>query len=563
MRLLRFAPGTVPPQYAGAFCRQRDRRAGRGPVAPARPDAPRAGLVHLPDHRPGRHDRVRRGLGMLVRRLGEVIAGQPGQPPVSLTCRCRARLAQQIQHAVHRRTGAAARTRHDAQHARALLTRMMAPAGHGATTPRPWWQLDQWNPVEDTRIPLRDHEPMGRYAVRFDRIGTPWLRRGLQWHCKIGLETGTLRWSTVHRRIVAVTEFDAFLSRPAARPGRGWQPAPARSASSCWTSSAICGSGSRPRAPGGQRLSPASVQRLASDVEQFYLFMHDNQEAAAAALAEPGWLRLGPQHARFYRRGETSRQTPPRLGRRGHRRRRVHPDHGRIALLGAPARRGRARRRAGHADPDAGGRCWAGGSARSACSTATRCCRWPPRPARPAAGGRPGTVARLRYQQTKIDGAPDTMPGRTPGWWRSSGSSSSGPTVSSPAAGRPARHRSTCSWPAQMNRNGDRPYSGGTLHARLSELARRLDVRDAAGALVDFNRTHRFRHTSRDQPAERRRADPRGAAVPRASDPGYDHALRADPAVHRTRLSSCATASSPLTPASSTSTHAISTTCCS
>ena len=47
----------------------------------------------------------------------------------------------------------------------------------------------------------------------------------------------------------------------------------------------------------------------------------------------------------------------------------------------------------------------------------------------------------------------------------------------------------------QMNRNGDRPYPGGTLHARLSELARRLDVRDAAGALVDFNRTHRFRHT--------------------------------------------------------------------
>ena len=36
----------------------------------------------------------------------------------------------------------------------------------------PWWQRDQWNPVEDTRIPLRDHEPTGRYSVRFDRIDT-------------------------------------------------------------------------------------------------------------------------------------------------------------------------------------------------------------------------------------------------------------------------------------------------------------------------------------------------------------------------------------------------------
>jgi hypothetical protein len=29
------------------------------------------------------------------------------------------------------------------------------------------------------------------------------------------------------------------------------------------------------------------VQRLASDVEPFYLFMADNQDTAAAALAEP------------------------------------------------------------------------------------------------------------------------------------------------------------------------------------------------------------------------------------------------------------------------------------
>ena len=48
---------------------------------------------------------------------------------------------------------------------------------------------------------------------------------------------------------------------------------------------------------------------------------------------------------------------------------------------------------------------------------------------------------------------------------------------------------------AQMNRNGDRPYSDGTLRRLLTELAARLDVRDSTGALVDFNRTHRFRHT--------------------------------------------------------------------
>ena len=49
---------------------------------------------------------------------------------------------------------------------------------------------------------------------------------------------------------------------------------------------------------------------------------------------------------------------------------------------------------------------------------------------------------------------------------------------------------------ARKNRNGDRPYSDGRLRDLLGELARRLDVRDAAGGgLVDFQRTHRFRHT--------------------------------------------------------------------
>lgn len=48
---------------------------------------------------------------------------------------------------------------------------------------------------------------------------------------------------------------------------------------------------------------------------------------------------------------------------------------------------------------------------------------------------------------------------------------------------------------AQMNRNGHRPYSGNTLRNLLTDLAIRLDVRDSSGALVDFNRTHRFRHT--------------------------------------------------------------------
>ncbi len=46
-----------------------------------------------------------------------------------------------------------------------------------------------------------------------------------------------------------------------------------------------------------------------------------------------------------------------------------------------------------------------------------------------------------------------------------------------------------------FNRNADRPYVSATLHRALTKLARRLDIRDSAGRLIDFQRTHRFRHT--------------------------------------------------------------------
>lgn len=89
MRLLRFAPGTVPPQYAGAFCRDGTWRAG-------------VDLSHLPD--PMRREvawcifRIiglggtipTPGLGMVVRGWARSSPASPGSRP-SRCLRCRAK----------------------------------------------------------------------------------------------------------------------------------------------------------------------------------------------------------------------------------------------------------------------------------------------------------------------------------------------------------------------------------------------------------------------------------------------------------------------------------------
>jgi Phage integrase family len=112
-----------------------------------------------------------------------------------------------------------------------------------------------------------------------------------------------------------------------------------------------------------------------------------------------------------------------------------------------------------------------------------------------AAAAEPGAmVARLRYQQTKIDGAPDTVLVdaevvaiiQAQQEW---------------AAAWLREHAAPGARPCYLflgllfNRNADRPYVSATLHRAVTELARRLDIRDSAGRLVDFQRTHRFRHT--------------------------------------------------------------------
>jgi integrase len=496
MRLSCFSEASVPPQYAGAFIH--GQRWWREVDLAGLPDPMRreiAWAVFRTIELGGKIDAA--GLAQLARRLGEVIAGYPpGQAPASLLDLTVPEWCQQIGHAWHRRTGRlpAPETARHLRDALSRMTRLLAVA----LDSRPWWQQDRWSPVEDRRIPVREHEPTGRYAARFDQISLAWLRRGLQWHCKTALETGTMTWSGVLRHIVSVKIFDVFL---AARQVTG--PALASDAAQVrvlmldflgYLRSRTATRGAR----AGQPLSAASVAKTAADIEQFYARMAGDKQAAAAALADPAWLGLGPEHEGFYRRYEL-----PWVKHIPREREVIDPAAmtqimAGISLLGAPVSDG------GYGDEQA---------MRITILVAllgrrlSEICMLDPDPLlpvlpAPAPAAEPGgdeheqaLVARLRYQQTKIDGAPSTIPvsgevvaiiGEQQQWARQA------------AAARcaPGTRPKYLFLATMMNRNADRPYSVGTLRKLLTRLAARLDVRDSTGALVDFNRTHRFRHTT-------------------------------------------------------------------
>src|SRR5260370_10041232 len=130
----------------------------------------------------------------------------------------------------------------------------------------------------------------------------------MQWHCKAALEPGTLTWTSLHHRVEAAVVFDAFLAgRETCGPHLHGDPAQLRVLMREFLGYLKAMRATRGRTI-GQPVSAAHVKQTAVAIEQFYRFMHDNKDAAAAALAEPGWLRLGPQHTVFFRRGELPRQ---------------------------------------------------------------------------------------------------------------------------------------------------------------------------------------------------------------------------------------------------------------
>ena len=490
MRLSRFCLSTVPVLHRDAFSNSTAWRAGID--LSCLPGPMQRELAWCVFRVIGLGWTIRTSLlSMLIRRLGEVIADLGGQQaPSSLTGLPADVWLREISLAVRRRTGQlpAAGTVRDFRGMLRRFAQLLADAGDE----RHWWQREQWRPSEDARIPVRQHEPRRKDMLNFGRITLGWLRSGMQWHCKTALETGTLTWTTVLGRVQAAAVFDAFLAgRETPGPELASDPAQLRALMLEFLGHLRARrSTSGPTI--GQLVSASHVKQTAGAIEQFYRFMHDNKDAAAAALGEPGWLRLGPQHTVFFRRGDLPRVRPADSGAQVIGDGDMSRIMAEIGVLGAPAAQG------GFGD-EQGMRIMMlqvrlGRRINEICLL-DRDPLLPLTPAGPAASGDPGAfTAKLRYQQTKIDGGPDTVPvdaeivaiiGAQQEWadqWLASHAA---------AGARPGY----LFLGLRGNRHGGTCYSHHTLRRHLQVLARRLDIRDAAGRLVDFNRTHRFRHT--------------------------------------------------------------------
>lgn len=361
---------------------------------------------------------------------------------------------------------------------------LLAPVYHRGE----WWQLDVWNPQLDPRIPLRDHEPDGRRVVNFSNLSTTWLREGVKWWLKISLETGQYTWTSVGTRLDDLRWFQRFISWR----GTDGPDIAAEAQLRAWFADFHGYLRTRLVQAGptkGQPLSPQSRRAAMVAVEAFYRFMYDHRAEAAAVLAEPGWLRLGMQHCVPFRPEEKPRYTN-----------RLAPDlvleDGVVEKIAAGAQMlAKPVEDGGMGDEQA----------LRALMLLIRTGRrvneilmldFDPLLAlpRPLGDDRDGFVAKLRYQQTKIFTSDPSIPVdaevvaivRAQQEWAQARMT---------ALGRPDSTPRYLFLRTRSNLNGHHPYPAATFHAHLTELGRRLDLRDSHGRPVALGKTHRFRHT--------------------------------------------------------------------
>jgi integrase len=349
-----------------------------------------------------------------------------------------------------------------------------------------WWELNVWNPLLDTRIPIREHEPHRAHVLYFSHLTTGWLREAAKWWLSRQLERGVYAWSTAETRQHGLVWFQRYLDL---RGCDGPHILDDQQKLGQWIQGFRQWLGQQKATSGPNKgATLGAIQRRAAmtAAEQLYRFLFEERDAAAGQLGEPRWRQLGPQHAVLFRFGDkpTGARTPPpdavlsdavisRIAERSELLALPKADGGfedeqLVRILGLLIKTGRRIHELTMLD-------------------------FEPLVAIPFPDP-DGHVARLRYQQTKIitDDSTILVDQEVVDLIRAQQRFAAAFMA---AQGKPDVTPKYLFLAQNNNRNGDRHYPVSKLNLRLSAFSASIDLRDEQGNRVKVSRTHTFRHT--------------------------------------------------------------------
>lgn len=167
-------------------------------------------------------------------------------------------------------------------------------------TDRSWWEHDIWDLRVDPRIPQREHEPSHDMAARLGGIEPVWLRKGVRFWLRVSITAELLRWSSaVERSRMATRHLGRFLTDTGHTddPVLADDPAQLRmifTEFAAWLRSPAASA--RP----DRRLTGSAIEATVSQTQVFYTFMVDHAGEAAAATGIARWGDVGAAHTRLW-----------------------------------------------------------------------------------------------------------------------------------------------------------------------------------------------------------------------------------------------------------------------
>lgn len=166
-------------------------------------------------------------------------------------------------------------------------------------TERHWWEHDVWDLRADPRIPRREHEPRHDMAINLTGIEPAWLKDGVRFWLRTALSTELLRWSSaVERARTMARHLGPFLTEHAiSAPHISTDVSTLRSVFTDFSGYLRSPQAS---AKPGKTLSASAVDNTQSHTQVFYTFMVDHGPEAARETRNPNWLDLTDAHTRLW-----------------------------------------------------------------------------------------------------------------------------------------------------------------------------------------------------------------------------------------------------------------------
>ncbi|MBT2550851.1 tyrosine-type recombinase/integrase [Arthrobacter sp. ISL-65] len=348
----------------------------------------------------------------------------------------------------------------------------------------PWWRREVWSLDLDPGIPRERDVPPRGHAIHWHEVTPLWLRRGGMFYVKTALERRELAWATASQRQHSIKVFGEFLvERNVDTPLLADAAEGRRALMLDFLSEKAF------KTKTGGKREQSGIGMMAAAVRGLYEFMVDQGDDAARDTGDGRWAELTPEYLRLIRPGDL----PRKKRKEPLDETRLYSDHTmsqialRTPLLGLPGAEG------GVGDPQAmrilllliaTGR------------RASEICMLDANPLIPVPGvDQPGSerIAKLRYQQTKIQGAPETI------------------FIDSEAIEVIAEQqrwlkdhleRNLITEPPQYlfirnhnNLHSRRPYSSQVFRRQLQKLVALADIRDENDKPLKLTKTHNFRHT--------------------------------------------------------------------